>query len=280
MTRNPVPSSCGLSDGRGERVKAEFSELSYATCFTGDLLERWSDHVVVAPEWPTQRAEGGPGGGYDLAVPSSRGFVYYAQFKRPEYMSYAKAGQADFGLPYYRFTVHGSRRSDQHTLLLDLQSDADVVEYVCARFHLQSDLNRCFISRTTIDESMRVQPAQVGVLPDSDDHFVVYSIDGQRATRYSDPVPIENPGSGQITPDGFQPIPTDRVDDANDQVGEALVGEETLGDRIQRIADRLVDSLPGAFTTAAAVRDADPLGAAQALARLLGAEVFVSVRNP
>ena len=101
-------------------MRARFSESSFAFAFVQQLCNRWRQHIIGFPEFPSQISEGRPGGGYDARLESENGFIYLMQFKRCEYMKWKTAREsACITPPYFRFQVYGPKRSHQHQLLID-----------------------------------------------------------------------------------------------------------------------------------------------------------------
>lgn len=245
-----------------------------------EVATLWQHHLLGAPQIPNQRQEGTPGdaGGYDLQIASSAAGVYFIQFKLAEHMVGRRAIEADahgHNLPDYRFVIYGAARSRQHELLLELEEthDADQVEYVAPRFHSQHDLDAHFAAQAVRHHPMRVRPSEIEALPDDDDHHVVYRPEGSGLTRHSRPIEINRHDPPEITADGFA-----RRAEAEEPGNAPEEDEETLEDRLERIANRLLGTRPPLrLERARGVRleDLDAYMRARVIARLMGADVLV-----
>jgi hypothetical protein len=90
-------------------------------------------------------------------------------------------------LPFYRFKITESGKSDQHELLLALDETDSLVFYAAPRFHELNEINDAWNSNRVAERSIFVKPQLIGAL-DDDSHHVSY--DGLRAWLCSDPVQI------------------------------------------------------------------------------------------
>ncbi len=189
-------------------MKASFSEFSFGFAYTFELSTLWQSHLVGAPMFPSLVDEGKAGGGYDVKLDSSLGFVYCAQFKRSEPMKRKSATESKAGygpMPFFRFSIYGSDTSQQHELLLDLEADGILVEYVAPLFIEQEDLDAAFSARNVRHRVVRIRPTSIGPLPDGDDHRVACDVSGGAPTLFSEPVELDQPTDwGPITEDGFE----------------------------------------------------------------------------
>ncbi len=121
-------------------MQPEISEFSYGFALTNELVG-WAE-LSVAPIFPSLIEEGKAGGGYDVKL-DRPGAPLYLQFKRSECMARGSAGEiamvhkqgGNLTVPYYRFSITEAAKSDQHELLLALDTSPNIVFYVAPRFH-------------------------------------------------------------------------------------------------------------------------------------------------
>jgi hypothetical protein len=91
-------------------------------------------------------------------------------------------------LPYYRFDLTPTGKSDQHELLLDLDDGSNLVYYAAPRFHLLAEINGAWRSRSVGTRSIFIPPARIGQL-DVNPHRIAY--DSSQAWLCSEPHRIE-----------------------------------------------------------------------------------------
>jgi hypothetical protein len=155
-------------------MKPEMSEFSYGFAFTNELITAPGAHVVAAPEFPSLQKEGKPGGGYDVKIPF--GSPLFLQFKLSHRLERTNCKEYNLmGGAYYRWHLHALRHSAQHDLLLALESTGSEVYYVTPAFHLSAELNTHYLSKKIVDNSFGFCPSDIGVLPDDDEHYVVFN---------------------------------------------------------------------------------------------------------
>src|ERR1051326_2672880 len=158
----------------------EISEFSYGFALTNELVG-WM-HLRAAPIFPSLIEEGRKGGGYDVKLDQT-GVPLFLQFKRAEHMvrrsarEFACVRQIEptFDVPFFRFPVMEAWRSLQHELLLELDQAPNVVFYAAPRFHKLHEINADWIGKSIADESIFVQPREIGVLSPASSHSVVYN---------------------------------------------------------------------------------------------------------
>src|SRR5208282_3952523 len=98
----------------------KISEFSYGFALTNEIVG-WAP-IGAAPLFPSLIEEGKAGGGYDvkLDMPAA---PLYLQFKRADCMRRRTAREISehtltLSIPFYRFKITESGKSDQHELLL------------------------------------------------------------------------------------------------------------------------------------------------------------------
>lgn len=147
-----------------------FSEFSYGYAVTEDLISGRGSGVTVAPVFPSLVEEGQVG--FDVLI-NQNGIPLFIQFKlahRMERNSAAEAKSGYFVAPFYRMYLRCSPESDQHALLLALESAGERVLYTAPAFHLASELNEAYRLRQVWNRSFQVKPSEIGVLPPGPHH--------------------------------------------------------------------------------------------------------------
>lgn len=167
----------------------EFSESSYAFAVARDLVGGALGKVVGAPEFPTLRQEGAGGGGYDIRIPLQAVAVFF-QFKVPQVLRRSSKGRPpNFPIPYYRIPLR-TKRPNQHQLLLDLESDNQLVFYAAPSFHQNQELSEHYLRSVVADHSVFFLPSDIGLLDESN-HHIAYCQTSSIGWCFSEPTRIE-----------------------------------------------------------------------------------------
>lgn len=252
------------------------SEFTFGYAYTQELAKLWAAHVLAPPVFPNQYAEGKSGGGYDMALESTNGFIYFAQFKlSQEITSHWSSNQREFGEPFRRFLIYGSKTSKQHELLLKLEQPGTFVEYVAPDFGTYGELSAKYVVGGVRTGSTRVRPSIIGSFDDESDHHVVWSAGQARVAVFSEPRFLDGPiNAGEITESGIEAYDEANLDvDVDAPVDQALTPPSLLQRletaqqllfQFSRASDQLFETEP------------DLMSRVRTLARLvLGAEMFV-----
>lgn len=178
----------------------EISEFSYGFALTNELVG-WVE-LSAAPVFPSLIEEGKTGGGYDVKL-DRPGAPLYLQFKRSEFMTRRSAKEfrsvRDQGgvlaIPFYRFAITEAAKSDQHELLLALDTSPNHVFYVAPRFHRVSEINEAWSATAVAARSVFVSPTEIGSL-DDERHAVAFDPSGSWIC--SDPRPIHTLSSREV----------------------------------------------------------------------------------
>lgn len=159
-------------------MEPDLSEFSYGFALTSELVAKFHLKRAGAPEFATQSAEGKPGGGWDMKLPS---VPIYLQFKRSDEMRRRTAREADLfaALPFYRMHLRRKDVSDQHQLMLDLEAGGKHVFYAAPGFANTDKLSECYTADTVAVCSMFVRPSAIGALKDQHKHHVAFQVGGQ-----------------------------------------------------------------------------------------------------
>lgn len=157
-------------------MRPDFSEFSYGYAVTEEIVASSKAILVAAPLFPSLYEEGKAGGGYDVKIPS-KGTPVFLQFKLSDCLERTNAKEYPspiLGLPYYRMYLRSRNHSDQHQLLIDLEKSGESVFYIAPEFHLPSELNNFYLSKTVISNSAAFSPVDIGPLSDDKQHYVVF----------------------------------------------------------------------------------------------------------
>ena len=167
-------------------MESHISEFSYGYALTSELVALYNLKAAGAPEFETQNAEGKAGGGWDVKLP---GIPIFLQYKRSSRMVKNTAGEAGLfpGLPIFRMYLHRRNHSDQHQLLLDLESQGNVVAYAAPGFSEPAELNDAYSSDKAAERSIFVRPSAVGQLQDDDHHWIAFQANHPVAFFCSEP---------------------------------------------------------------------------------------------
>lgn len=149
--------------------------------------------ALTAPVFPSLIAEGRKDGGYDVKLPLT-GTPVFLQFKLSDKLEGSNAREHIAGLlevPYYRMHLRATKHSDQHSLLLALETSGEAVFYIAPEFHLPVELNAHYLGREVVIHSAAFAPKAIGQLPTDDEHYVVFERDSPFGYRCSsEPVKV------------------------------------------------------------------------------------------
>lgn len=171
-------------------MKPDISEFSYGYALTEAFIWDTGLPVIGAPFFPSLIQEG-QSGGYDVAI-SFSGLLLFLQFKLSHFITRGTAfetKQECINVPFYRMHLRPTKHSRQHLMLLDLEAEGEIVFYAAPKFHLPSELNTAYLSRTMIQRSFFIRPSTIGLLPDEWDHHVSFR-DGYPVYLCSKPTKI------------------------------------------------------------------------------------------
>ena len=182
--------------------KCQFSEFSYGYCLTEDLIVGQGTPLTAAPVFPSLLEEGQPGVGYDVRF-DRPGIPLFLQFKLVHQMVRGNANEAKrghFQPPFYRMHLRPRQVSDQHQSLLSLEQAGNDVFYVAPCFHTAVDLNANYAQRLVWNRSFRINPTNIGPLPDDQSHHVTFQQPSGTWRFYSDEPSMEGraPETGEI----------------------------------------------------------------------------------
>ncbi|MCP3749276.1 hypothetical protein [Pseudomonas sp. SBB6] len=165
------------------------SEFSYGYAVTSEVVKLLGTSIAAAPQFPTLYAEGQAGGGYDVKIVG--GLPLFLQFKLSHYMARTNCKEHDLmGGVYYRWHLHSLQRSDQHNLLLELESKGNFVAYAAPLFYECAELNSHYLNDAILDNSMAFSPSDIGELPDEENHYIVFNRRGLAYRCSDDPAQV------------------------------------------------------------------------------------------
>lgn len=208
-------------------MKSDISEFSYGYALTSEIVQKVAGVLAGAPVFPSLYQEGALG--YDLELPLL-GAPLFLQFKLSDYMVRSTAEGADkVPTPHYRMNLRPLKHSDQHQLLLDLNSNGHDVFYAAPEFHTARDLSDAYVNRNVIAQTAFWRPEDIGVLPDQDEHFVCFAVGASHGYLCSEPKRVERSTSEVVLAAGS---------------GSSAGADETRRPRtgdLRLIGDRLVE---------------------------------------
>ncbi|MBB5692908.1 hypothetical protein [Muricoccus pecuniae] len=113
----------------------------------------------------------------------------YLQFKRADCMTRRSVWEIrdyklGLELPFFRFKITESGKSNQHEMLLHLDDGENLVYYVAPRFHRYREINDAWSNNAVASRSIFVSPQQIGIL-NEEPHHVAY--DSNSAYLCSEP---------------------------------------------------------------------------------------------
>jgi hypothetical protein len=168
--------------------QTDFSETSYGFALTREIMDQLGPDLRAAPWYPTLRKEGSDGGGYDVKF-DRPGVPLLIQFKRPDVVE--SRGAKEFkkhdlplDVPFFRMPLRTSGESTQHDMLLAHCATKAEVYYAAPVFYTESAFNRLFMKRKVSDNSIFVDPADVGPLSKTAHHLSY--VTKYEAWRFSD----------------------------------------------------------------------------------------------
>ena len=157
-------------------------------------MKKHKGQLVGAPAFPSLYAEGKKGGGYDVKIPL-KGTPVFLQFKLSDILKTKNAKEhATLGLkiPYFRMHLRPLKHSQQHQLLLDLENTGEAVYYIAPAFYRPKELDRYYLRKNVIKHSAAFSPIDIGTLPDSEEHYVVFEKNSAWGYRCSnDPTQVK-----------------------------------------------------------------------------------------
>ena len=157
-------------------MNPQISEFSYGYVLTDELIHWHNTPLTAAPVFPSLYEEGQQGGGWDVRL-DRPGIPLFLQFKLSYCMVRNYALESRYGwlhAPFYRMHLRPSSHSDQHLLLLNLESEQPAVYYATPAFHMPNELNNAYFDHEIAQRSVFIRPSAIGPLPDDRAHHVAF----------------------------------------------------------------------------------------------------------
>lgn len=200
-------------------MEARLTEFSYGYCVTEELASGASPRLIAAPYFPSLYTEGKEGGGYDVRI----GSALFLQFKLSEEMTRRSATESQLQLlspPFYRFWLHRRDRSNQHQMLIALESQpGNQVYYIAPKFAEVNELDRAYRNREVVERSAMFSPNDIGPLPDDKYHRVAFSRYEESGWFLSKPKSISTHGKPELFERALKAAKTSRFRELNDWLG-------------------------------------------------------------
>lgn len=179
-------------------MRAEFSEREFEFCFNAEFIQKNSGAVIGTPFIPSQRLEALLG--FDVEFRLKRGNIQYSLFLQHKVSNFIfnRGGRNryiyDFhGGPYYYFYLKRLERSPQHNLLHNLRQSGEEVYYSAPLFFERNVFTQHFVNNIVIDNSVFIDPSDVGLIADLDLHRISYDQNGTQAAFHSETRKIKPP---------------------------------------------------------------------------------------
>ena len=120
------------------------------------------------------------------------GIPIYLQFKRSDRMVRRTASHSDkFSvMPFFRMHLRQRNHSNQHQLLLDLETTGAQVLYCAPGFTTSEELSDAYIHDLVTQRSLFVRPSAIRTLKDDKHHHVAFQLPAP-AFFCSEPIQIE-----------------------------------------------------------------------------------------
>jgi len=219
-------------------MKPNISEFSYGYALTEDIIRWAGTPLTAAPLFPSLIQEGQSGGGFDLNLNFKSGSPLFLQFKMSNYMKSQRANEFRyFNQPYYRFHLRSLKYSKQHELLIELENKGNFVCYAAPIFHEVSELNQAYIAHRVAQQSIFFQPSEIGHLPDSKEHSIVF--DNHRNAYFcSEPTPIKALGGNELA----EYIKSQTLSKIPD------IESYTISNMLGRLSSQMIEIIRGTFS--------------------------------
>ena len=186
------------------RKQLGYSEFSFGYAFTENLVRSSAKGPATAPRFPNLQEEAQLG--FDVEVDVG-GAPLFLQYKLPEPMVRSTAAEIKnhklhghgLSVPFLRMAVTRRNASQQHELLVGMaQKDPGSVFYAMPRLESRQAFNSAYAALAVHRRSVLFSPAEIGLLPDDEQHTVAYDLGSRRAWFCSEPRPVEAREIGSI----------------------------------------------------------------------------------
>ena len=207
------------------------SEFSFGYALTEELVTTYKAKGAGAPTFPSLIDEGSLG--YDVAIP---GIPVFLQFKLADHLQWANAKEWYlFHEPYFRMKFYRRDKSHQHALLVALQASGENVFYASPRFSSPAQLSNAYVNSQVEKRTAFWKPADIGPLPDDQEHYLCYGPDDAFGYFCSEPrqIPV-------CRLPGFAARARGREGDQSPRSGPTEVHTATGGDDLNGLYDKLV----------------------------------------
>lgn len=160
-------------------MRCSFSERTFEFCFNAEFCQSLGGLLAAHPNIPSQNLEKDLG--YDVEFKIRQEGYSASIFFQHKVASFAEnrvGTNTHFfdahGGPYFRFPVD----NEQHNLLCDLSASKGNAFYCAPSFHQRNILGEHFFNHCVGDNSVLVDPADVGPIVDAQKHSISYAING------------------------------------------------------------------------------------------------------
>lgn len=170
-----------------------FSERNFEFCFNTEFCKSLKGLLASHPFIPSQQMEKSLG--YDVKFELQHRSFRTSVFLQHKVSHFAEklAGKNErfyrsYNAPYYRFSID----NDQHNTLYDLSNTKGNAFYCAPIFYSRAQLEIYFFSGLIGDNSIWLDPVDVGYINDTERHNITYSATGHNPILHSQPRPFKN----------------------------------------------------------------------------------------
>lgn len=160
-------------------MKLGYTEFSFGYAFTENLIRQAAAPPAGAPFFPNLRQEARLGYDVHIDLPT---YPLYLQFKLPDLMTRNSAAEiSQFSLlgihvPFFPVSLPKRNVSSQHASLVRLEhAFPDSVFYASPAMTNMRSFNIAYRRGMVHFRSVMFSPADIGLLPDSKQHFISYT---------------------------------------------------------------------------------------------------------
>lgn len=185
-------------------MRAKFSERMYEFEFNSEFKKTFQKNAIVIPYLPSQNEEGSLG--YDVSFDIIRNrhiASFFFQHKVPIFIKRKNKNNSHiyshYFSPFFYYNLARLDSSQQHNLLVNLSNQGENVFYSSAIFYLLNDLYNYSISNEIINNSILLNPSQIGEIKDFLLHKISYNSNGSMAF-------FDSPKSIKLNPLTFSEI--------------------------------------------------------------------------
>ena len=163
-------------------MEPEFSERQF------EFINK--HRLARMPYIPSQNEEANVG--YDVKYNLAKGksaISLMLQFKTSHFVRQCSRTNSHiyncYNGSYFKFPIMKKRISDQHDIMVRLASIGEHIYYCAPKFYTRAELESFYSAKSIMQNSRLFDPADMGFLPDNNQHHVSYDILGYQGYFHS-----------------------------------------------------------------------------------------------